>query len=175
MAKEQRRKRGDRIVEGHPVWDALADAQTVRDGRVMCPLCDRMWPRDFADAMHVDHIIPTSKGGTDEPENLQLTCPRCNVIKKGKSQAEARELCLERRTMTGHEWDVLMLARGAARQRAMREADPELMRLHNERVRKAHAKKAAADPDYFRNVSKRYRARKKARKAARQQAHLEAM
>jgi len=30
---------------------------------------------------HVDHIVPTTSGGTDEPENLRIVCWMCNHIK----------------------------------------------------------------------------------------------
>ena len=30
---------------------------------------------------HVDHVIPLSRGGTHEPANAQLLCPRCNLEK----------------------------------------------------------------------------------------------
>lgn len=30
---------------------------------------------------HLEHIIPESLGGTDEPENLALACPTCNAHK----------------------------------------------------------------------------------------------
>jgi 5-methylcytosine-specific restriction endonuclease McrA len=31
--------------------------------------------------MHIDHVIPISRGGTDHPDNLQLLCAHCNIIK----------------------------------------------------------------------------------------------
>ena len=38
----------------------------------------RVWAKQRAT---LDHIRPQSKGGTDMPENLQLTHARCNKIK----------------------------------------------------------------------------------------------
>ena len=34
--------------------------------------------------LHVDHIIPVSKGGRTEPSNLQTLCERCNLGKSNK-------------------------------------------------------------------------------------------
>ena len=34
--------------------------------------------------LHVDHIIPVSKGGKTEPSNLQTLCERCNLGKSNK-------------------------------------------------------------------------------------------
>ena len=31
--------------------------------------------------LEIDHLLPTSKGGTDDEENLWLACPLCNVYK----------------------------------------------------------------------------------------------
>ncbi len=41
---------------------------------------------DFAD-MTLDHIVPRSKGGSDEFRNLQLLCRRCNGIKGDRDMA----------------------------------------------------------------------------------------
>jgi len=34
--------------------------------------------------LHIDHIIPVSKGGTDELDNLQTLCESCNLAKKNR-------------------------------------------------------------------------------------------
>jgi len=34
--------------------------------------------------LHVDHIIPVSRGGTDELDNLQTLCESCNLAKKNR-------------------------------------------------------------------------------------------
>lgn len=50
-----------------------------RDG-FTCSLCGEPMP-DVSD-IEVDHVIPVSKGGSDDPENLKLAHSRCNA-KKG--------------------------------------------------------------------------------------------
>jgi len=50
-----------------------------------CGAC-RCAMRDY----HVDHVIPISRGGSDNPENLQLLCPPCNLSKGSKTMHEWR-------------------------------------------------------------------------------------
>ncbi len=38
--------------------------------------------------MTVDHIMPLSKGGTDDVENLQCTCKMCNRLKSDMLPSE---------------------------------------------------------------------------------------
>lgn len=38
------------------------------------------------DGLTIDHVVPTTLGGTDDPENLVAACPACN---SGKSSATA--------------------------------------------------------------------------------------
>lgn len=51
-----------------------------------CGICGGLLPPDGdlcepQDAVTVDHIVPLSKGGTDDPSNLQLAHWRCNQKK----------------------------------------------------------------------------------------------
>lgn len=53
-----------------------------------CRICGRMCvPKDAGGTdrsawPHIDHVIPRSRGGSDDPENLQLTCGSCNAAKR---------------------------------------------------------------------------------------------
>ncbi len=42
------------------------------------------WCSEHVTAYHVDHVIPLSRGGSDYPENIVITCPRCNTSKNDK-------------------------------------------------------------------------------------------
>lgn len=44
----------------------------------LCAYCGRHRNIKY---MTVDHIIPLSKGGTDDIDNLQCTCKMCNYLK----------------------------------------------------------------------------------------------
>jgi hypothetical protein len=50
-----------------------------------CQYCGRM-PPDVM--LEVDHIIPVSKGGSNEPENLRTSCAACN---RGKSDKQLNQ------------------------------------------------------------------------------------
>lgn len=53
----------------------------IQEGK--CNGCEMLFP--FRN-MTIDHIIPRSRGGTDDPENLQLLCAACNSMKGNRSQ-----------------------------------------------------------------------------------------
>jgi hypothetical protein len=59
------------------------EAVLMRDG-FRCRNCGRS-PREDGIKLHVDHIEPWSKGGTNDLENLQALCEECNL---GKSDQE---------------------------------------------------------------------------------------
>jgi hypothetical protein len=47
----------------------------------LCAICGK---KTAFDEGEVDHIKPKSKGGTDDPKNLQWLCHTCNKIKGNK-------------------------------------------------------------------------------------------
>lgn len=59
-----------------------------RDGQ-MCQYCGEAvswgrpfgWPLQGDSPAHVDHIVPRSRGGQNDDENLALACERCNESK----------------------------------------------------------------------------------------------
>lgn len=46
-----------------------------------CKLCGNSPAKDTSIKLHIDHIIPWSKGGETTIENLQTLCDRCNLGK----------------------------------------------------------------------------------------------
>lgn len=58
---------------GTRAWSKIRERILIRD----CSLCQYCG----SDATTVDHVIPISKGGTDEPDNLVAACTRCNYSK----------------------------------------------------------------------------------------------
>lgn len=60
-----------------PIPKELVDAIWNRDGG-KCVYCDS------TENIHLDHIIPFSKGGATCLENLQLLCQKCNLEKSNK-------------------------------------------------------------------------------------------
>lgn len=49
-----------------------------------CCICGASPAKDINIELHIDHIIPWSKGGETEIDNLQTLCSRCNL---GKSDS----------------------------------------------------------------------------------------
>ncbi len=52
----------------------------MRDG-FTCKKCGRSPMKEMGVELHVDHIIPWSKGGETIPENLETKCKECNLGK----------------------------------------------------------------------------------------------
>ncbi len=60
-------------------WKAARREVLLRDG-YQCQSCGALVQGKRA---HVDHIVPKSKGGSDEPSNLQVLCVSCHSTKEG--------------------------------------------------------------------------------------------
>lgn len=54
-----------------------------RDGE-RCVKCGASAKTDPTVTLEVDHIVPVSKGGSDDSDNLQTLCSRCNQGKKDR-------------------------------------------------------------------------------------------
>ena len=53
----------------------------VRDNYT-CQMCGKYMPDEVG--LHIDHIVPVSKGGKTVPSNLQVLCDKCNRSKSNK-------------------------------------------------------------------------------------------
>lgn len=47
-----------------------------------CQICGKYMPDEVG--LHVDHIIPISKGGKTVEQNLQVLCDKCNLRKSNR-------------------------------------------------------------------------------------------
>lgn len=59
--------------------------QVLKRDNFKCCACGASPAKDPSIELHIDHIIPWSKGGETTLENLQTLCSRCNL---GKSDTE---------------------------------------------------------------------------------------
>ncbi len=66
-------------------WEVLA-----RD-RWRCRSCGRTAQEDGI-VLHVDHVVPRSKGGPDHADNLQALCHKCNIGKSNRDSTDLRNL-----------------------------------------------------------------------------------
>jgi 5-methylcytosine-specific restriction endonuclease McrA len=83
--EEESRRENDKTKKiGHKtkreISDRLRFRILMRDG-FTCKKCGRSPMKDSDVELHVDHIIPWSKGGETIPENLETKCEKCNLGK----------------------------------------------------------------------------------------------
>lgn len=74
-------KKADKKYQRKALTASLRYDILKRDG-FRCVLCGRT-PKDGI-TLHVDHILPVSKGGLTEPSNLRTLCSICNLGKSYK-------------------------------------------------------------------------------------------
>lgn len=70
-------------------WDRLRNI-VRKEARSFCYYCGKFAPKG-----HVDHIIPLSKGGSDNIDNLVWACRSCNTIKGDSHPKEQVSYCTE--------------------------------------------------------------------------------
>ncbi len=75
-----------RLLETDPVPDSLR-FQVLKESDGRCALCG-ITKNDSP--LDVDHIIPRSRGGSNNKENLQVLCSKCNRTKKDKDETDFR-------------------------------------------------------------------------------------
>jgi 5-methylcytosine-specific restriction endonuclease McrA len=63
--------------------DKLRDFIKKRDNYT-CQICGDSIYKNPHIEFHIDHIIPVSKGGITEENNLQTLCASCNLHKSNK-------------------------------------------------------------------------------------------
>ncbi len=77
------RRRG--LEQGAEGSFTAQDIITVRESqRGRCFYCGVVLGDDY----HIDHFVPLSMGGNNNPSNLRLSCPKCNLIKGAKNPQE---------------------------------------------------------------------------------------
>ena len=70
-------------IKRQPIKPGLRFEILKRDD-YRCQMCG-VTAKDGA-TLEIDHIYPVSKGGTNEPDNLQVLCRECNAGKGAQSQ-----------------------------------------------------------------------------------------
>ncbi|QHQ14550.1 hypothetical protein GMW39_00815 [Pectobacterium parmentieri] len=79
----------DTVCEGYvPLSNTIRDAIKKRDGE-KCNYCGS------AHELEIDHILPVSKGGNSDADNLQVLCKQCNILKF--NHIVNQEECLKQR------------------------------------------------------------------------------
>jgi ATP adenylyltransferase len=88
---EYKAKRGKRIWQHRRVSVGYLSGtlryEVLKRARFRCELCG---VSAEVRALEVDHIVPRSRGGTDEPANLQALCYRCNSMKRDRDTTDLR-------------------------------------------------------------------------------------
>jgi 5-methylcytosine-specific restriction endonuclease McrA len=75
-----------RINAREPIPTAIKE-QVIKRDRSTCRYCGRtVWGKN----LHIDHIIPVSRGGHNGATNLVVACAKCNLSKGNKTAQEWR-------------------------------------------------------------------------------------
>jgi 5-methylcytosine-specific restriction endonuclease McrA len=75
LRQNQARRQKERAAGKPPTAAAVRKMLVEQDW--LCSYC----AVPIEDGYHIDHKLPIAAGGTNDPENLHLTCARCNLRK----------------------------------------------------------------------------------------------
>jgi 5-methylcytosine-specific restriction endonuclease McrA len=85
-----RRKRAKKKANG---WERYTEAQVLELHGAVCHICGdpidlslsrRIGTKNWEMGLHIDHVIPISKGGPDKLSNVKPSHGRCNISKSDK-------------------------------------------------------------------------------------------
>jgi ATP adenylyltransferase len=95
----QQRLSGYIVQRGDGIWGhrGLADGyvpgsvryEVFKRAKHRCELCGA---HEDQTALHVDHIVPRAKGGSDDLSNFQALCMTCNTNKRDRDSTDFREV-----------------------------------------------------------------------------------
>jgi 5-methylcytosine-specific restriction endonuclease McrA len=80
---KQKRRSAEANAEGEFKPEDILRIFDLQRGR--CGICSK---KKELKEMHVDHIEPLSRGGSNWPRNLQMLCKKCNLSKASKDQID---------------------------------------------------------------------------------------
>jgi 5-methylcytosine-specific restriction endonuclease McrA len=83
VTRREHNRRSGRKSLRERLGRGVADSIRERD-RYLCVYCGAV-ELSPAERHHLDHIIPKSQGGKDEPTNLVVACQRCNTARHALS------------------------------------------------------------------------------------------
>lgn len=83
-AKSHRRRTRELQAEGSFTAEDIQRQYAAQKGRCYYAACGHSKLVKY----EIDHIIPLSRGGTNWPDNLVLTCPSCNKTKNARLPSE---------------------------------------------------------------------------------------
>jgi 5-methylcytosine-specific restriction endonuclease McrA len=81
LAKSHKRRVLVQQNGGHFTSDDVKTQYEEQEGK--CFYCDKK-----LDKYHIDHLIPISRGGSNDKENICIACPECNFRKGNKTPEE---------------------------------------------------------------------------------------
>lgn len=82
--KERKMRRRARLAGTFGTVTAADVRMQLESQKHTCWWCGESVGSDY----HVDHIIPLARGGTNEPRNICISCPQCNLSKGSKMPSE---------------------------------------------------------------------------------------